>query len=153
MGFRVPTKSAWPFSNMSEFTREDAQKVLDTVMTPWVDELHMSVEELTEHGAVVRLPWNARIARDGGLITGQALMSFADAAMVVVISAALGRFQKMATIDMTTSFLAPAYNTDVLARGEVVRRGKRMVYARMNLEAADSGETVALIQTTWTLLG
>ncbi len=137
---------------MDDFTRDDAQQVIDTVMTPWLDELHMRVEELTENGAVVRLPWDARIARDGGLITGQALMSFADAAMVVVISSAIGGFRRMATIDMTTSFLAPAFNTDVIARGEVLRRGKRMIYGRIDLETADSSEQVALIQTTWTLL-
>lgn len=138
---------------MSDFTRDDAQHVLDTVMTPWLDELGMRVEELTENGAVVRLPWDERIARDGGLVTGQALMSFADAAMVVVISSAIGGFQKMATIDMTTSFLAAAYNTDIIARGEVLKRGKRMVYGRIDLESADSGDRIALIQTTWTLLG
>jgi uncharacterized protein (TIGR00369 family) len=138
---------------MSDFTRADAQHVLDTVMTPWLDELGMVVEDITDTGAVVRLPWDARIARDGGLITGQALMSFADAAMVVVISAAIGGFQKMATIDITTSFLAPAFNTDVIARGQVIKRGKRMIYGRVDLETAETGEPVALIQTTWTLLG
>ena len=138
---------------MSDFTRADAQHVLDTVMTPWLDELGMVVEDITDTGAVVRLPWDARIARDGGLITGQALMSFADAAMVVVISAAIGGFQKMATIDITTSFLAPAFNTDVIARGKVIKRGKRMIYGRVDLETAETGEPVALIQTTWTLLG
>jgi len=138
---------------MTDFSRSDAQHVLDTVMTPWLDELGMIVEEISDTGAVVRLPWDARIARDGGLITGQALMSFADAAMVVVISSALGGFQKMATIDMTTSFLAPAFNTDVIARGQVLKRGKRMIYGRVDLETGDTGESVALIQTTWTLLG
>ncbi len=138
---------------MGDLSRADAQHVLDTVMTPWLDELGMVVEELTEDGAVVRLPWHERIARDGGLVTGQALMSFADAAMVVVISSAIGGFQKMATIDMTTSFLAPAFNSDIIARGKVLRRGKRMVYGRIDLETADTGEQVALIQTTWTLLG
>lgn len=138
---------------MGDFSRADAQHVLDTVMTPWLDELGMVVEELTEDGAVVRLPWHERIARDGGLVTGQALMSFADAAMVVVISSAIGGFQRMATIDMTTSFLAPAFNSDIIARGKVLRRGKRMVYGRIDLETADKGEQVALIQTTWTLLG
>ncbi|MEH6753383.1 MAG: PaaI family thioesterase [Alphaproteobacteria bacterium] len=138
---------------MTDFSRSDAQHVLDTVMTPWLDELGMIVEEISDTGAVVRLPWDARIARDGGLITGQALMSFADAAMVVVISSALGGFQKMATIDMTTSFLAPAFNTDVIARGQVIKRGKRMIYGRVDLETGDTGESVALIQTTWTLLG
>jgi len=73
--------------------------------------------------------------------------------MVVVISSALGGFQKMATIDMTTSFLAPAFNTDVIARGQVIKRGKRMIYGRVDLETGDTGESVALIQTTWTLLG
>ena len=138
---------------MTDFSRSDAQHVLDTVMTPWLDELGMIVEEISDTGAVVRLPWDARIARDGGLITGQALMSFADAAMVVVISSAIGGFQKMATIDMTTSFLAPAFNTDVIARGQVIKRGKRMIYGRVDLETGDTGEPVALIQTTWTLLG
>jgi len=138
---------------MTDFSRSDAQHVLDTVMTPWLDELGMIVEEISDTGAVVRLPWDARIARDGGLITGQALMSFADAAMVVVISSALGGFQKMATIDMTTSFLAPAFNTDVIARGQVIKRGKRMIYGRVDLETGDTGESVALIQTTWTLMG
>ncbi|MGB0571874.1 MAG: PaaI family thioesterase [Alphaproteobacteria bacterium] len=138
---------------MSEFTHDDAQHVIETVMTPWLDELGMTVEELTENGAVVRLPWDERISRDGGLVTGQALMSFADAAMVVVISSAIGGFQKMATIDMSTSFLAAAYNTDIIARGEVLRRGKRMVFGRIDLESAATGEQIALIQTTWTLLG
>jgi uncharacterized protein (TIGR00369 family) len=138
---------------MSSLTVADGQKIIDTVMVPWLDDLGMIVEEVSETGAVLRLPWDARIARDGGLITGQALMSFADAAMVVVISAAIGGFQKMATIDMTTSFLAPAYNTDVIARGPVIKRGKRMVFGRIDLETADTGQPVALIQTTWTLLG
>ena len=138
---------------MSDFTRDDAQHLLDTVMTPWLDELGMIVEELTANGAIVRLPWHERIVRDGGLVTGQALMSFADAAMVVVISSAIGGFQKMATIDMTTSFLSPAFNTDIIARGKVLRRGKRMIYSRIDLETADDGTAVALIQTTWTLLG
>lgn len=138
---------------MANFMIADGQKIIDTVMTPWLDELGMVVEDVSDTGAVIRLPWDERIARDGGLITGQALMSFADAAMVVVISSAIGGFQKMATIDMTTSFLAPAFNTDVIARGEVLRKGKRMIYGRIDLETADTGEAVALIQTTWTLLG
>jgi uncharacterized protein (TIGR00369 family) len=138
---------------MSDFSVAEGQRVIDTVMVPWLDDLRMTVEEVSETGAVVRLPWDARIARDGGLITGQALMSFADAAMVVVISSAIGGFQKMATIDMNTSFLAPAYNTDVIARGTVIKRGKRMIFGRIDLETADTGTHVALIQTTWKLLG
>lgn len=138
---------------MSDFSVAEGQRVIDTVMVPWLDDLRMTVEEISETGAVVRLPWDARIARDGGLITGQALMSFADAAMVVVISSAIGGFQKMATIDMNTSFLAPAYNTDVIARGTVIKRGKRMIFGRIDLETADTGTHVALIQTTWKLLG
>ncbi len=137
---------------MSDFDIAEAQRVLDTVMTPWIDDLGMVVEDLTENGAVVRLPWHERLARDGGLVTGQALMSFADAAMVIVISSAIGGFRRMATVDMTTSFLAPAFNTDIIARGEVLRRCKRTVFGRIDLETADTSEAVALVQTTWSLL-
>ena len=70
---------------MSSLTVADGQKIIDTVMVPWLDDLGMIVEEVSETGAVLRLPWDARIARDGGLITGQALMSFADAAMVCLL--------------------------------------------------------------------
>jgi acyl-coenzyme A thioesterase PaaI-like protein len=41
----------------------------------------------------------------------------------------------------------------VIARGTIIKRGKRMVFGRIDLETADTGEPVALIQTTWTLLG
>lgn len=134
-------------------TVAQAQAIIDQRMTPWVNDLGMIVEELGTGTAVLRMPWHERLARDGGLVTGQALLAFADAAMVVVIASSLGEFRPMATVDMTTSFLAPARNTDVIARGEVVRRGKRTVFGRIDLYTADTDEAVALIQTTWSLLG
>ena len=33
---------------MNDFTLADAQHILDTVMTPWLDELGMTVEAISE---------------------------------------------------------------------------------------------------------
>jgi acyl-coenzyme A thioesterase PaaI-like protein len=81
------------------------------------------------------------------------MLAFADSAMVIVISSALGGYRDMATVDMTTSFMAAARNTDIIARGEVVKAGKRMVFAQVRLEDASTGAPVANVWTTWMLLG
>jgi len=72
--------------------------------------------------------------------------------MVVVISSAIGGFRNMATVDMTTSFMSAARNVDIVARGEIVKAGKRMVFGQIRLDDGVTGEPVANIWTTWMLL-
>lgn len=138
---------------MTRLTRDAAQEIIDTKMAPWVNELNIQVEAVGEKGtATLRMPYGDHLARHGGVVSGQSMLAFADAAMVVVISAALGEFRNMATVDMTTSFMSPARNTDIVCTGEIVKRGKRMVFGRMLL--SDSEDTpIAHIATTWMLIG
>ena len=137
---------------MSGFSVADGQAIIDTKMSPWVKDLCMRVEETSDTGAVLRLPYGDHLNRPGGIISGQALLAFADSAMVVVISSALGGYRNMATVDMTTSFMSPARETDIIGRGEIVKSGKRMVFGQFRLEDAATGAPVANIWTTWTLL-
>ncbi len=137
---------------MSAFTVAQAQAIIDTNMAPWVKQLGLRVEATNDTGAVLRLPYGAHVARHGGVISGQAMLAFADSAMVIVIASALGGYRNMATVDMTTSFLSPARSTDLIARGEVVKAGKRMVFGQVRLEDGATGEPVAHIWTTWMLL-
>ncbi len=137
---------------MSGISVAEAQNIIDKRLAPWLRDLDMRVEETTDSGAVLRLPYRDDLNRPGGIVSGQAMLAFADSAMVVVISSALGGYRDMATVDMTTSFMTAARGTDLIGRGEVVRAGKRMVFAQVRLEAADTGEPVANIWTTWMLI-
>ena len=72
----------------AEFDVEAAQKLLTEVFAPWVRDLQLSIEAIhppgTEGGAgaTLRMKFSDRLCREGGVICGQALMSFADTAMV-----------------------------------------------------------------------
>ncbi|MFT5182559.1 MAG: hypothetical protein ACI8S3_002452, partial [Alphaproteobacteria bacterium] len=124
---------------MSGISVADGQDIIDTRMAPWVKELCIRVEETSDSGAVLRMPYGEHLARHGGVISGQSMLAFADSAMVVVISSALGGYRNMATVDMTTSFMTAAYNCDIVGRGEIVKAGKRMVFGQFRLEDAASG--------------
>ncbi|NNE82525.1 MAG: PaaI family thioesterase [Alphaproteobacteria bacterium] len=137
---------------MSGITVADGQDIIDTKMAPLVKELNIRVEETSATGAVLRMPYGDYLARHGGVISGQSMLAFADSAMVVVIASAIGGYRNMATVDMTTSFMNAARNTDLIGRGEIVKAGKRMVFGQFRLEDAATGEPVANIWTTWMLL-
>lgn len=137
---------------MSGITVAEGQDIIDTKMAPWVKDLSIRVEETSDNGAVLRMPYGDHLARIGGVISGQSMLAFADSAMVVVISAAIGGYRNMATVDMTSSFMSAARNVDIVARGEIVKAGKRMVFGQIRLEDGATGDPVANIWTTWTLL-
>lgn len=138
---------------MSGFSVADGQAIIDNKLGPWLQQLGIRVEETSDSGAALRMPYNADLYRPGGIVSGQALMAFADTAMIVVVSSALGGYREMATVDMTTSFMAAARHTDIIARGEVVKAGKRMVFAQVRLEDGDTGAPLANVWTTWMLIG
>jgi uncharacterized protein (TIGR00369 family) len=137
---------------MSGITVADGQDIIDTKMAPLVKALNIRVEETSATGAVLRMPYGDYLARHGGVISGQSMLAFADSAMVVVIASAIGGYRNMATVDMTTSFMNAARNTDIIGRGEIVKAGKRMVFGQFRLEDAATGEPVANIWTSWMLL-
>jgi len=137
---------------MSGISVAEGQDIIDTKMAPWVKDLCIRVEDTSSDGAVLRMPYGDHLARHGGVISGQSMLAFADSAMVVVISSAIGGFRNMATVDMTTSFMSAARNVDIVARGEIVKAGKRMVFGQIRLDDGVTGEPVANIWTTWMLL-
>jgi hypothetical protein len=61
-------------------TPAEADKILADDFTPWVLDLGLSVETLGDDHAVLRLAWSQRSAREGGALSGQALMAAADTA-------------------------------------------------------------------------
>ncbi|MFB7677415.1 hypothetical protein ACFC26_39050, partial [Kitasatospora purpeofusca] len=53
----------------------EADKILADNFAPWVQALGLSVTETGERHAVLRLPWSDQLAREGGALSGQALMA------------------------------------------------------------------------------
>jgi uncharacterized protein (TIGR00369 family) len=99
----------------------------------WVRALGLTVRETTADSATLVMPFDARLERTGGIVSGQALMALADTAMVIAFCAAAGEFRAMGTVDNHTTFMRPAANTGIVAIATVLRVGKTMGFAEARL--------------------
>ncbi|MFI1832838.1 PaaI family thioesterase [Streptomyces olivaceoviridis] len=134
-------------------TTAEADKILSANFAPWVLDLGLTVEAVGEDRAVLRLPWSGRLAREGGGLSGQALMAAADTATVIAVSAARGGFVPMTTVQQSTSFQRAVTGADVLIDTVLTKLGRRMAFADVTLSDAASGALAARASTVYALLG
>ncbi|MGI5517014.1 PaaI family thioesterase [Streptomyces sp. CA-106131] len=134
-------------------TPAEADKLLSDNFAPWVLELGLSVVELDDRRTVLRLPWSTRLAREGGGLSGQALMAAADTATVIAVSAARGGFVPMTTVQQSTSFQRAVMDADVLVEVVLTKLGRRMAFADVTMTAEGETEIAARAGTVYALLG
>ncbi|MYW20766.1 thioesterase [Streptomyces sp. SID2955] len=133
-------------------TPAEADKILSAAFAPWVLDLGLTVEEVGEDRAVLRLPWSDRLAREGGGLSGQALMAAADTATVIAVSAARGGFVPMTTVQQSTSFQRAVSGADVLIEAVLTKLGRRTAFADVTLRDAGTGELAARASTVYAIL-
>lgn len=137
--------------------------MLGDVFAPWVQDLKLSIEgidyEPPQHaaagwqpGAILRMPFSERLCRNGGVVCGQALMAFADTAMVIANLAANRGYRAMTTVDQTTHFMRAATLSDVLADARVVRMGRTMSFGHVTLSSAHDNKPVAMVSSAFAML-
>ncbi len=131
----------------------DGEAILRANFAPWVQELGLRIESLEGDGARLRLPFDERLTRSGGTLCGQALMAFADTAMVFAVTAASGGFRPMTTVGQTISFMKPVMGEDVIAEVRVLRLGRTLAFGEVRLLGANSAILVAHATTTYAILG
>ena len=146
------------------FGIDEARRVLGDVFAPWVKDLNLSIDCIDydppadasvdwQPGAILRMPFSERLCRNGGVVCGQALMSFADTAMVLANLAANRGYRPMTTVDQTTHFMRAAMACDVLADARVVRLGRTMSFGRVTLSSATDNKPVAMVSSAFAMLG
>ena len=147
----------------AEFGIAEAQRVLGEVFAPWVQDLNLSIEGFDftpppggsadwQPGAILRMPFSERLCRTGGVVCGQALMAFADTAMVLANLAANRSFRPMTTVDQTTHFMRPVSASDVMADARVVRLSRTMSFGRIMLSSATDNKPVAMVSSAFAML-
>lgn len=134
-------------------TVADMQQLLAAVFAPWVQELRLQVQAVEPDGVMLRLPVDARHVHGGGVMCGQTLMSAADTAMVLAVSAQLGGFRPMTTVQLQTSFLRPVPGdvAEVTVVARVLKPGRQLVFGEVECLLPD-GKLAAHATTTYALL-
>ena len=130
------------------------QALLDSdLFAPWVRELGLKVDAAERDAVHLQLPIAPRHVHGGGVLCGQTMRAAADTAMVVAISAAIGGFKPMTTVQLQTSFLRPIAGDAGAARvtARVLRRGKNLVFGEIQISDA-RGQLAAHATTTYAML-
>ncbi|MEE1827947.1 PaaI family thioesterase [Streptomyces sp. BE20] len=124
-------------------TTAEADRILADNFAPWVQELGLSVTDTGERHAVLRLPWSDRLTREGGALSGQALMAAADTAGVIALSAARGGFGPATTVQQSTGFQRAVTGRDVLVHARITKLGRRIAFLDVTLTAEGEEEPAA----------
>ena len=132
-------------------TPADAQQILLDNFAPWVQALGLRVEACDAQQVRLRMPFSDALVRIGGTICGQALMSAADTAMVIAISAQQGGFRPMATVSQNTSFMRGISGADVEIVARVLTPGRTLVFGEVTLRAVGDERVAVHVTTTYVL--
>ncbi|WP_336213343.1 PaaI family thioesterase [Nonomuraea sp. LPB2021202275-12-8] len=133
-------------------TPEDAEAILQDYFAPWIQRLGLRVQEVGERHAVLRLPWSGELAREGGGLSGQAMMAAADTATAIAISSARGGFVPMTTVQQSTTFQRPVTGKDVLIDTRITKLGRTLAFAEITLTADGEAEPAARAATVYAIL-
>lgn len=133
-------------------TADDGNAILRESFAPWVQDLGLTVEEVEPGRATLRLPWSDRLAREGGGISGQALMAAADTTTVIAISAARGGFGPMTTVQQSTTFQRPVVGVDVLVTARVTKLGRTLAFVDVTMTPDGADAPAAHAITVYALL-
>jgi uncharacterized protein (TIGR00369 family) len=135
------------------FSAADGDALLAANFAPWVQDLGLVVEDVDAGTATLRLPWSARLAREGGAMCGQALMAAADTATVIAVAAARGGFVPMTTVQLSTTFQRPVLDADVRVVARLTKLGRTLAFADIAMTPAGADAPAAQASTVYAILG
>jgi uncharacterized protein (TIGR00369 family) len=129
------------------------QATFDAVGADYVKRLKLRVVAVRPGEIDLRLPVGAELVHGGGVLCGQAIMAAADTAMVMAMTAELGEFRPMTTVQLQTSFLRPVPKDvpEVHLTARVLRRGKSLSFGEITVSTPD-GRLAAHATTTYALV-
>ena len=128
------------------------QAAIPEYFAPWVQDLGLLVESLAESSVTLRLAQNDKLSRVGGMLCGQAMMAGADTAVALALMQHFGQFRPCTTVQMNTSFLRPLSHQDALVEARILRAGKSLAFAEIDIRGATDGKSVSRSSATYALL-
>ena len=128
------------------------QAALVTYVAPWVQALELRVERADDDGVVLRLPLRPQLAREGGMVCGQAMMAAADTCMLLALMQHWGAFKPCTTVQLSTSFLKPLGGQDGVVHARMIRVGKSLAFGEIDICGANDQRSVCRATATYALL-
>ena len=130
----------------------EAQNFLKSVTAPWVQDLNLQIDSVSEWKCRFILNYSEKLVRSGNIICGQAIVSAADTAMIVAVTSAIGKYQEITTVDIACKYLRPLLKKGGLLETEILKLGQRLVVGRISIKDIQSDKLAAEISCTYARL-
>jgi channel protein (hemolysin III family) len=115
------------------------------------DGFDFHIDVVKEDSATLRLPFSPKYLRPGGTVSGPAIMMLADTAMYAMVLAAVGPELLSVTTSMNLNFVAKPPPGDLIARGRMLKLGKRLAVMEVDIVSAEGGILVAHVTGTYSI--
>jgi uncharacterized protein (TIGR00369 family) len=130
----------------------DAREVTEFLEEIWPGVTStLTIEEVTDRGARVRMTASPDRLRPGGIVSGPALMSLADTAIWVAVLGVIGRVAMAVTADLTIHFLRPAPPADIIGVAHLHKVGRRLAVGDVLIYTDGAPEPIAHATVTYAI--
>jgi uncharacterized protein (TIGR00369 family) len=136
---------------MSRMTIDEIYAFLETAF-PRAREFS-AITALGERDITVQMPFRPSYLRPGNTLSGPTLMTLADTAAFFLVLAQRGPLALAVTSSLDIHFLSKPPAADLLATATVLKLGKRLLVARVDIRgaAAPDGDLLAQATVTYAL--
>ncbi len=118
---------------------------------PWAVEMGMAIESIGRGTATMRLPFDRKMLRPGGTVSGPTMMALADATMYAAVLSAIGIVKLAVTTSFNINFLYRPSPADLMAEGRLMKLGKRLAVIEVTLHSEGHDEPVAHATGTYSI--
>jgi uncharacterized protein (TIGR00369 family) len=128
-------------------TLPELEQLMDKYFASW--RTFSQIVALGDNDITVRMPFRTDLVRAGGTISGPALMALADSAAYFLTLAHAGPVPSAATANLDIHFLVRPQPGDIIATATMLRLGRRLAVAKVDLHSGD--QLVAHATVTYAL--
>lgn len=118
---------------------------------PWAFELGVKATEIGQGTATLMVPYDAKMLRPGGTMSGPTMMMLADACMYAVVLSEIGLVKLAVTTNLNINFLRKPEPRDLYAKGSMLKLGKRLAVMAVDLYSDGSDDLVAHSTGTYSI--
>lgn len=122
---------------MSKVTTKEFNEIIKAEI-PSATDAGIYLQSIEEGKAELVLPYSENLLRPGGTIAGPFMMMLADICMFAVVLSLLGEIKLAVTTSLNINFLRKPANTDLVARGSIIKMGKRLAVLEVSIYSNDN---------------
>ena len=134
----------------SKVTAEEFTRVVPDLV-PIVRLFPVEARRLDAGYAEIAMPYRDDFVRPGGTVTGPAIMTLADITMYALVMSMIGRVELAVTTNLNTAFLRRPEPRTLVAKGRMLKLGRRLAFGDIPIYSEDDPEPVAHATVTYSI--